>query len=297
MCGIVGYIGYRQAAQVCMDGLLRLEYRGYDSFGIATVSPELAVFKQTGKISDAKNAIHLSGSCGIGHTRWATHGVPNQTNAHPLTDCKGKIAVVHNGIIENYAKLKRGLEKRGHVFVSQTDTEVIPHLIEEKYSGNLREAVAAVLPQLEGSYALLIIAEGKDEIIAARKGSPLAIGIGDKEFVLASDGLPLLDYTRRVVYPEDGDLVDVTRDGYTIYHGKSVVERPVTTLEWDAGSARKSGFPHYMLKEIYEQPEVFANTVQSVRENADAILPLGSARSVTIVACGTSANASTVFSY
>ena len=297
MCGIVGYLGYRQAAEVCMEGLLRLEYRGYDSFGIATVSPEIAVFKETGKISAAKDAVHLKGTCGIGHTRWATHGVPSRTNAHPFTDCTGKIAVVHNGIIENYAALKRDLEKRGHTFVSETDTEVIPHLIEEKYTGNLREAVSKILPLLEGAYAILVIAEGAEEIVAARKGSPLVLGVGDHEYVFASDGLPILDYTRKVIYLEDGDLAEVTPAGYTIYQGKKPVERKVATLEWDAADVRKGGFAHYMLKEMYEQPEVFSNTVHSIAENAAALCRIREARSVTVVACGTSANASTVFAY
>lgn len=297
MCGIVGYLGYRQAAEVCMEGLLRLEYRGYDSFGIATVSPEIAVFKETGKISAAKDAVHLKGTCGIGHTRWATHGVPSRTNAHPFTDCTGKIAVVHNGIIENYAALKRDLEKRGHTFVSETDTEVIPHLIEEKYTGNLREAVSKILPLLEGAYAILVIAEGTEEIVAARKGSPLVLGVGDREYVFASDGLPILDYTRKVIYLEDGDLAEVTPAGYTIYQGKKPVERKVATLEWDAADVRKGGFAHYMLKEMYEQPEVFSNTINSITENAATLCRIREARSVTVVACGTSANASTVFAY
>lgn len=297
MCGIVGYLGYRQASEVCMEGLLRLEYRGYDSFGIATVSPEIAVFKETGKISAAKDSVHLKGTCGIGHTRWATHGVPSRTNAHPFTDCTGKIAVVHNGIIENYAALKRDLEKRGHTFVSETDTEVIPHLIEEKYTGNLREAVSKILPLLEGAYAILVIAEGTEEIVAARKGSPLVLGVGDREYVFASDGLPILDYTRKVIYLEDGDLAEVTPAGYTIYQGKKPVERKVATLEWDAADVRKGGFAHYMLKEMYEQPEVFSNTINSITENAAALCRIREARSVTVVACGTSANASTVFAY
>ena len=297
MCGIVGYLGYRNAAEVCMEGLLRLEYRGYDSFGIATVSPEISIFKETGKISAAKDAVHLKGTCGIGHTRWATHGVPSRTNAHPFTDCTGKIAVVHNGIIENYAALKRDLEKRGHTFVSETDTEVIPHLIEEKYTGNLREAVSKILPLLEGAYAILVIAEGTEEIVAARKGSPLVLGVGDREYVFASDGLPILDYTRKVIYLEDGDLAEVTPAGYTIYQGKKPVERKVSTLEWDAADVRKGGFAHYMLKEMYEQPEVFSNTVHSIAENAASLCRIRDARSITIVACGTSANASTVFAY
>lgn len=297
MCGIVGYLGFRSAADVCMEGLRRLEYRGYDSFGVASVSPEISVFKDTGKISAAKNAVHLKGTCGIGHTRWATHGVPSKTNAHPFLDCTGKICVVHNGIIENYAELKRGLELRGHTFVSETDTEVIPHLIEEKFSGNLRKAVAEILPLLEGAYAILVIAEGMQEIVAARKGSPLVFGIGDNEYVFASDGLPVLDYTRNVIYLDEGDLIEVTPAGFTIYQGDSPVERPITELELDAADVRKGGFAHYMLKEMHEQPEVFSNTVHSIAENARSLCCLRDARSVTVVACGTSANASMVFAY
>ena len=297
MCGIVGYIGYRNAANVCIDGLKRLEYRGYDSFGVASVSPELSVFKKTGKISAASDSLSLEGTSGIGHTRWATHGVPNETNAHPHLDCKKKIAVVHNGIIENFAELRRDLEKRGHIFVSETDTEVIPHLIEEKYNGDLFEAVNKILPLLEGAYAILVIAEGSDKLVAARKGSPLVLGIGDSEYILASDVVPLIDYTRRVIYFEDGDIAEITRDGFKIKNGKKKVERNESFVEWDADVVKKGGFPHYMLKEIFEQPEVFSNSLISVRENKEAVDLVKSAKSITVVACGTSANASSCLSY
>lgn len=297
MCGIVGYIGYRNAADVCINGLKRLEYRGYDSFGIVALSPELSVYKETGKISAASESIRLKGSCGIGHTRWATHGVPNEVNAHPHLDCKKKIAVVHNGIIENYAELKRDLEKRGHVFVSDTDTEVIPHLIEEKYDGNLLDAVTKVLPELEGAYAILVIAEGSDTLVAARKGSPLVLGIGDSEFILASDVVPLIDYTRNVVYFEDGDVAEISRSGYLMKNGRKSVERQVHSVEWDADEVKKGGFAHYMLKEIYEQPEVFSNSLVSVRDNKEAVRLVRNARSITVVACGTSANAANCLSY
>ncbi len=298
MCGIVGYIGYREASEVCTSGLLRLEYRGYDSFGIATLSPSLSSFKHLGKISDsAASALHLKGTVGIGHTRWATHGVPSEINAHPHLDEKKKIAVVHNGIIENYADLKRGLEQRGVVFASETDTEVIPHLIAEKYTGNLFEAVSSILPLLEGSYALLILAEGEEKMIAARHGSPLVLGIGDDEFILGSDALPLLDYTKKAVYFEEGDVAEITKNGYTMYNAGFPVSRGITELEWSLDEVKKGGFEHYMLKEIFEQPEAFANTLSSVKHCFEAMGMIKNAHFITVVACGTSANSSMVFSY
>jgi len=298
MCGIVGYIGYRQAAPVCTSGLLSLEYRGYDSFGIATLSPALSLCKHLGKISDAKtSANHLTGTIGIGHTRWATHGVPSEINAHPHVDQNRKIAVVHNGIIENYAELKRGLEDRGVVFSSQTDTEVIPHLIAEKYTGDLLAAVTDILPMLKGSYALLILAEGNETLVAARKGSPLVLGLGDKEYILGSDALPLLEYTKKAVYFEDGDAAEIRKDGYSVYNAGVPVSRPATELEWNPDVTRKGGFQHYMLKEIFEQPDAFANTVSVVKRCKEFVDLIRKAHSVTVVACGTSANASMVFSY
>ena len=298
MCGIVGYIGYHEAAPLCTKGLLSLEYRGYDSFGIATLAPELSVYKHLGKISDAKtSASHLTGTIGIGHTRWATHGVPSEINAHPHLDEAKKIAVVHNGIIENYAELKRGLEERGVVFTSQTDTEVIPHLIAEKYSGNLFEAVSNIIPLLEGSYALLILVEGEEKIVAVRKGSPLVLGIGDQEFFLGSDALPLLDYTRNAVYFEDGDIAEIGRGEYTIHNAGVPVSRRITEIEWSGDEVRKGGFRHFMLKEIYEQPDAFANTLSSVKRCSEIVDSIKKGRSITVVACGTSANASLVFSY
>ncbi len=296
MCGIVGYIGYREASEVRTSGLLRLEYRGYDSFGIATLSPSLSSFKHLGKISDsAASALHLKGTVGIGHTRWATHGVPSEINAHPHLDEKKKIAVVHNGIIENYADLKRGLEQRGVVFASETDTEVIPHLIAEKYTGNLFEAVSSILPLLEGSYALLILAEGEEKMIAARHGSPLVLGIGDDEFILGSDALPLLDYTKKAVYFEEGDVAEITKNGYTMYNAGFPVSRGITELEWSLDEVKKGGFEHYMLKEIFEQPEAFANTLSSIKHCFEAMDMIKNAHFITVVACGTSANSSMVF--
>ena len=298
MCGIIGYIGYRNAADVCMQGLRRLEYRGYDSWGVAVANGELNTSKHVGKISEFGNSsLFLSGNTGIGHTRWATHGVPNEVNAHPHLDCKNKIAVVHNGIIENFAELRRELELRGHAFTSDTDTEVIPHLIEEQGSENLFDVVEAVLPKLRGSYAILVIADEGNTLIAAKNGSPLVIGIGDGEYILASDSLPILDYTRHVVFLEDGDIAEISPAEYSVKHAGTLIQRPVSHLEWSADQVRKGGFPHYMLKEIFEQPGAFSNTLRSIDPCSNILQKISSAKSITCIACGTSANAALIFSY
>ncbi len=226
MCGIVGYTGRRAATPILVRGLKRLEYRGYDSFGIATVGSAIEVYKKAGRIPDSGVVpVDLAGCTGIGHTRWATHGEPNEINAHPHVDCGGRIAVVHNGVIENYAELKRNLQERGHTFRSETDTEVIAHLIEERYDGDLLAAVNAVLPLLRGSYAILVIACDSQRIVAARDASPLVLGIGDDEVFAASDMTPLLEYTERVIFLEDGDVADLTPCRCTIYSGGRKAER------------------------------------------------------------------------
>ncbi len=299
MCGIVGYIGRRDAAPLIVDGLKKLEYRGYDSFGVATLGQGIEVAKYQGRISERSgSAAGLHGKTGIGHTRWATHGVPNDVNAHPHTDCSGKIALVHNGIIENYAELKKELQSRGHQFRSETDTEVIVHLIEEEYQKNpdLRNAVSAALPKLHGSYAVLVIAAGEEEILAARNASPLVIGIGDKEYFAASDMTPVIEFTERAIYLEDGDIATLKRNGVTIYHDGVAVSRPVELIDWTLEDVRKGGFAHYMLKEIYEQPQAFYNTIRSVDAG---MLPdhIRKAESITLVACGTSYHAGLVFKY
>ncbi|RQD83718.1 MAG: glutamine--fructose-6-phosphate transaminase (isomerizing) [Methanocalculus sp. MSAO_Arc2] len=299
MCGIVGYIGNRRAAQIIILGLKRLEYRGYDSFGVATLNGGISLSKKSGRISDTDSGIAgLPGSIGIGHTRWATHGVPNDQNAHPHIDCTGRIAVVHNGIIDNYAELKQDLIARGHVFSSDTDTEVIAHLVEECYSGDIRSAVAEILPIIEGSYAILVIAEGDDRIIAARMSSPLVIGVGDREFFCASDVTPLIEHTRRVIYIEDGDCVELSKDSFQVTHHGFPVERAIEYVDWDVQEARKGGFPHYMLKEIFEQPQVFYNTLQAVIE-ASGSLGVLSKRTmmISIVACGSSFHAGLLYKY
>ena len=297
MCGIVGYIGRRDATPVLIQGLKRLEYRGYDSFGIATVGSELEVYKRTGSISDGEaEAAHLRGSTGIGHTRWAGYGEPTVVNAHPQIDCEGKIAVVHNGTIENYSDLRRHLEEQGHTFRSETDTEAIVHLIEERYDGDLLSAVNATLPLLQGSYAFLAIMEDAERIIAARNKSPIVLGVGDAEFFAASDLMPLLDYTERVIYLEDGDVADITPGRLDIYHGGQRVERPIELVDWCVEDTRKGGFDHYMLKEIFEQPQSFYETIRAGIDE-DVRQMLMDADEITLVACGTSYHTTLIFKY
>ncbi|MGA2160735.1 MAG: glutamine--fructose-6-phosphate transaminase (isomerizing) [Methanoregula sp.] len=298
MCGIVGYIGRRQAAPLILDSLKKLEYRGYDSFGIATLGSHIEIDKHKGRISEYAGGIRLNGTIGIGHTRWATHGVPNDVNAHPHMDCNNRIAIVHNGIIENYAELKKELAAKGHIFRSETDTEVVVHLIEEQYAKtpDLLSAVRGALPRLKGSYALLVIASGADCLIAARKESPLVLGIGDKEYFAASDMTPVLEYTERAIFLEDGDIACLTGNGVDIYQDARPVSRPVELIDWSPEEVRKGGFAHYMLKEIYEQPQAFFNTIQAVDKSS---LPefVCQSSSVTVVACGSSYHAGLIFKY
>ncbi|KQC05416.1 MAG: glutamine amidotransferase [Methanoculleus sp. SDB] len=297
MCGIVGYLGLKQAAPMLVSGLKRLEYRGYDSFGIATIGSSLLTAKKCGRISESNGfAASFEGRMGIGHTRWATHGVPNDQNSHPHCDCTGTIAIVHNGIIENYAVLRRQLEERGHRFTSETDTEVIVHIIEEYYAGDLLEAVKKTLPHLEGSYAVLAIAEKDPRIIAARNASPLVLGIGDGEWFAASDMTPLLDYTQQVVFLEDGDIAALSPDGICVFHDGAEVSRPAERIEWDLESAKKGGFAHFMLKEIFEQPKVFYDSV-SADIDPGVIRAIRDAGGLMVVACGTSYHAGLIFRY
>ena len=298
MCGIVGYIGRRQAAPLILEGLKKLEYRGYDSFGIATLGSNIEIEKHKGRISEYAGRIRLHGTIGIGHTRWATHGVPNDVNAHPHTDCTNRIAVVHNGIIENFAELKKSLTARGHIFRSDTDTEVVAHLIEEQYAktADLLSAVRGALPLLEGSYALLVIATGSDCLVAARNGSPLVLGIGDNENFAASDMTPVLEHTERAIFLEDGDIACLTGTDVAIYQETRRVSRPVELIDWSPEEVKKGGFPHYMLKEIYEQPQAFFNTIRAIDKSS---LPafVCKSPSVTLVACGSSYHAGLIFRY
>lgn len=302
MCGIVGYIGFRNATDVLIDGLRRLEYRGYDSAGVAVRTPEgLKVVKRSGKLSALEGALeegHLEGPMGIGHTRWATHGAPTDPNAHPHTTEDGRIAVIHNGIIENYLELKEALQARGHRFSSETDSEVLAHLVEEKYRGDLFLALREALKEVRGAYAVVVAHEDHEEIVAARTVSPLVVGLGEGENFLASDVPALLPYTRRVIFLHDGDLARITRERVEVtdLEGNPVV-REVVAIDWTLEAAEKGGFPHYMLKEIYEQPWVLENTLGGrLREEVgdvdlDLSLDPKEVERVHLVACGTAAYA------
>ena len=303
MCGIVGYVGHRQAADVIVDGLTRLEYRGYDSAGVV-VNPvpsdenkQLNVLKRAGKLSVLKDALvthPLSGTLGLGHTRWATHGKPNDVNAHPHLSEDSKLAVIHNGIIENYMPLREQLSEAGHVFASETDTEVIVHLIEHHYEGDLVKAVREALQGVQGAYALVVSHADHDVIVAARATSPMVIGLGEDENFVASDVPALLPYTRDVIFLYDGDMALITQDSVTVtdFEGNAV-EREASVIDWDAEAAEKSGYPHYMLKEIYEQPTVLQNTFggRFASNGTDVQLELGldptSINRVVITAAGT----------
>ena len=268
MCGIIGYIGMRGATPLLLEGLKRMEYRGYDSAGVAVMNGGgVETRKAAGKISELERALAASpvaGDMGIGHTRWATHGVPNECNAHPHVDCKGDIAVVHNGIIENSGTLKKELIAHGHTFVSDTDTEVIAHLIEEAFDGNLEDAVIEALWQIEGTYGIAVVSsQDKNKIVAARKGSPLLIGLGDGEYYVASDVSAILAQTREVVYLDDGDVAVLTRNGYTILNQRAQqLERGVSKIDWDLDQIERGGFAHFMLKEIFEQPATVENCMR-----------------------------------
>ena len=304
MCGIIGYIGTRGATPLLLEGLKRMEYRGYDSAGVAVMNGSgVETRKAAGKISELERALAASpvhGDMGIGHTRWATHGVPNQCNAHPHIDCKGNIAVVHNGIIENSGTLKKELIAHGHVFVSDTDTEVIAHLIEEAFDGNLEDAVIEALWQIEGTYGIAVVSsQDRNKIVAARKGSPLLIGLGEGEYYVASDVSAILAQTREVVYLDDGDVAVLTREGYTILNQRAQqLERGVSKIDWNLDQIERGGFAHFMLKEIFEQPETVENCMRGRLLLDEGTSKLGGLNmtdeellkfdNILITACGTS---------
>jgi glucosamine--fructose-6-phosphate aminotransferase (isomerizing) len=298
VCGIVGYIGWRDAAPVIVEGLKNLEYRGYDSFGVATGTDHIMVAKRKGRISEQTECVAAcQGTRGIGHTRWATHGPPDDRNAHPHSDCTGQFSIVHNGIIENYAEIKRGLESRGHHFASDTDSEVIAHLIEEAWAGDFPAAVRAVLPLLEGSYAILALCAYSDEVIAARKRSPLVIGMGDGEFFASSDPTPIVAYTRDILVLEDGDIAVLRRESVAMENRGELVVRETTYVDYDIEAAKKGGFEHFMLKEIFEQPDVFQQSFRLAQKHPGICSLLNHARGVSVIACGTSYNAALLFRY
>ncbi|MEK6616538.1 MAG: glutamine--fructose-6-phosphate transaminase (isomerizing), partial [Bacteroidota bacterium] len=316
MCGIVGYIGSKEAYPVLMKGLHRLEYRGYDSAGVAILNKELHVYKCKGKVADLEKHIDKKdthGTIGIGHTRWATHGAPNDVNAHPHFSQTKKLVIIHNGIIENYAPLKKELQKRGHKFQSDTDTEVLIHLIEDIYvseSVELAEAVRQALNQVIGAYAIVVLSkDNPDELIAAKKSSPLVIGIGKNEYFIASDATPIVEYTKNVVYLEDEHIAVIPRKGkLQIKTIRNKVKTPyIQTLELKLEALEKGGYPHFMLKEIYEQPRSIRDSMRGrlvakkgkvnlggIKEYEQKII---NAKRIIIVACGTSWHAGLVAEY
>ena len=313
MCGIVGYVGSQDSLPILIEGLRRLEYRGYDSAGIALLNGRgLIVEKSAGKISELEQLVKASrpeGTLGIAHTRWATHGEPNTVNAHPHVDCKGRIAVVHNGIIENFSTLKKKLEEEGHRFTTDTDTEVIAHLIEKYFEGNLERAVATAVQHLTGTYGIAVISsDDPGKIVGARLGSPLVVGICDSEYILASDVSAIIRHTNQVVYLDDGEMVVLTPAGiHTATIREETVSKRVETVDWDLERIEKAGFPHFMLKEIFEQPQSLRNTLRGrllVEEGTARLggLNLSPAElrgigRIVITACGTSWHASMIGEY
>ena len=323
MCGIVGYVGPREAQPLILEGLRRLEYRGYDSAGIATIHDgSLDVRKAAGKIVELERRLEespLAGSLGIGHTRWATHGAPTTVNAHPHTDDSDRVALVHNGIIENHDVLRIKLEELGHEFRSETDTEVLCHLIEETYAGNLEEAVAAALSHVEGAYGIAVIhAADPGKIVVARKGSPLLIGIGEngeREMFAASDVAAVVRYTRQVVYLNDGEMAVLTADGHSLLdisesgNGEAPrqVSREVSLVDWDLGQIERGGYEHFMLKEIFEQPDTVRDAMRGRLLEEEGTAKLGgllqledvleNVERIVITACGTSWHAAIVGEY
>ena len=305
MCGIVGYIGDRKAQDVLIKGLNRLEYRGYDSAGIAILdSRKIKLVKKQGKLHILAGILQASpvkGTVGVGHTRWATHGVPNDVNAHPHSDCTGKIAVVHNGIIENYLDLKKSLMREGHKFRSETDTETIAHLIEKYYKGDIEKAVLKAVKLLKGSYAIAVIcANEPNKMVGARCDSPLIVGVGQGENFLASDVPAVLDYTKNVIYLDNHELITLTKAGVTVkdYTGRVVPKKPVS-IKWDIKQAEKAGHSHFMLKEIYEQGNVVKGILEErLRKGKVSFEELTITNSefkrfkkIAIVACGTAYHA------
>jgi glucosamine--fructose-6-phosphate aminotransferase (isomerizing) len=311
MCGIVGYIGTKQAQDVLISGLSRLEYRGYDSAGIATLENEvIRVEKKKGRLKNLEEVLvntPLAGQVGIGHTRWATHGVPSDANAHPHSSFGTEISVVHNGIIENYMALKNELQALGHVFLSDTDTEVIAHLLNELYTGDLVETIQIALKRMRGSYALAILcANEPDKIVAVRKDSPLIVGLGDGENFIASDIPAILNYTREVYLLDNGEMAVLTADTIEVMDNTGkIIEKEVFVVDWDPGDAEKGGYDHFMMKEMVEQPKAMMETLMGrccesgvtfagLKLNAEMMKKINR---IQIVACGTAYHAGLVGKY
>jgi glutamine---fructose-6-phosphate transaminase (isomerizing) len=314
MCGIIGYIGSKPVVPVLIEGLRKMEYRGYDSAGVALVSPEgIALRRSAGKLANLETAIAsepVDGLYGVGHTRWATHGRPTEENAHPHRDCTGRVVVVHNGIIENYLELKRELQAQGHDFKTETDTEIVAHLVErEMQDDGLENAVRRALSHMRGMFAIVLVAlDDPEKIVAARNGPPIVVGLGDNEFFVASDIPAILSHTRDVVFLADGEMAIITRTGvtFTDYHGREVSKTTQRVL-WDPIAAEKGGHKHFMLKEIYEQPTAARDTILGrvsldrgqiyLEELNISESTFRSLEKVTIVACGTSWHAGLVGKY
>ena len=313
MCGIVCYVGEREAKPIIMEGLKRLEYRGYDSAGIAVQDGQnIAFYRAVGKIAELERKIGelaIPGSSGIGHTRWATHGEPNERNAHPHRDQSENVFVIHNGIIENFYSLRKKLEKSGVSFRSDTDTEVLAHLIALHYDGNLGEAVRKTMSQVEGTFGIAVIhRRSPGQIVVARRGSPLIIGVGEDGHFAASDVAAMVRYTNKVVHLSDNELATLTRSGVTLSTAQAkTITRATETVEWQPEDVELSGFPHFMLKEIYEQPETIMNAMRGRIEPSEGVPKLGGimpvwdqlkdSRHIVIVACGTSFHAGCVGRY
>jgi len=315
MCGIVAYVGYRQAYPIIIKGLKRLEYRGYDSAGIALLNGDLSVYKKKGKVSDLEDSLDtqdLQSTVGIGHTRWATHGEPNDVNAHPHYSSNGQLAIIHNGIIENYIALKKELESRGHVFKSQTDSEVFINFIEQIFTDlncDLEEAVRIALQKVVGAYAIVILDKNApNQLIAARKGSPMVLGIGENEFFIASDATPIIEYTNKVVYINDYEIVSIKNGTLSIKNIDAETTQPyIQELDLRLDAIEKGGFDHFMLKEIFEQPRSIADCLRGRMNAQTGHLVLGglieynnkvmNANRFLFVACGTSWHAALVAEY
>lgn len=315
MCGIVAYMGHRQAHEVVIKGLKRLEYRGYDSAGIALLNGGLNVYKKKGKVSDLEAFLKgksLNSTIGIGHTRWATHGEPNDCNAHPHYSASGKLAIIHNGIIENYSALKQELINKGHTFSSDTDTEVFIHFIEDIQTNencSLEDAVRLALTKVVGAYAIVIMSlEDPDLLVAARKGSPLVVGVGQDEFFLASDATPIVEYTNEVVYLNDQEIAVIRKGTLSIKDTANVPLTPyIQTVDLELEAIEKGGFEHFMLKEIFEQPRSISDCMRGRLDSQEGRLVLGGLRDyvnklvhadrILIVACGTSWHAGLVAEY
>jgi glucosamine--fructose-6-phosphate aminotransferase (isomerizing) len=315
MCGIVGYIGFREAYPIIIKGLQRLEYRGYDSAGVALLNGAMRIYKKEGKVSDLVAFVEgkpTSATIGMGHTRWATHGVPSDRNSHPHTSNSGKLSIIHNGIIENYASLKEEMSKRGHQFKSDTDTEVLIHLIEDikdKTGNTLDEAVRMALREVVGAYAIVVVSEDNpDELIVARKGSPMVIGVGKGEYFIASDASPIIEYTKDVIFLNDSEMAIVKRDSLIIKTIDNVVQNPyIQELEMQLEMIEKGGYEHFMMKEIYEQPRSIYDSMRGRINSKEGFINLSglneyaakfkNADRILIVACGTSWHAGLVAEY